>query len=183
MMADALPPEVPCYHPVTIKARSATNRLVQNYGGSERGDGATAYRFSIAWPRTFPDGIGPNAKGVDFYSRLVDERLAAGIEPLPTLHHRYLPQALQDRYGGWQSAETAKAFGDYAGYIAGPPSDRVRTSSRSTSSTAPGHRPGRSYGSIRHEGCGAPARRPAPQHRLPDRVVGGHPRAVGPAEG
>src|SRR5262245_45372502 len=55
--------------------------------------GATAYRFSISWPRIFPEGTGkPNARGVDFYSRLVDELLAAGIEPFATLYHWDLPQ-------------------------------------------------------------------------------------------
>ena len=78
--------------------------------------GANAYRFSIAWPRIFPDGTGqPNQKGLDFYSRLVDEVKAAGIEPFATLYHWDLPQVLQDKYGGWQSAETAKAFGEYGG--------------------------------------------------------------------
>jgi beta-glucosidase len=89
--------------------------------------GATAYRFSIAWPRIFPEGTGkPNAKGVDFYSRLVDELLSAGIEPFATLYHWDLPQALQDRHGGWQSLETVNAFGEYAGYVAEQLSDRVK---------------------------------------------------------
>jgi beta-glucosidase len=89
--------------------------------------GATAYRFSIAWPRIFPEGTGqPNPKGLDFYSRLVDELLAAGIEPFATLYHWDLPQALQDRYGGWQSRETAQAFGEYAGYMAEQLGDRVK---------------------------------------------------------
>ena len=74
--------------------------------------GATAYRFSISWPRIFPNGTGqPNAKGLDFYRRLVDELLANGIEPFATLYHWDLPQALQDK-GGWQSCETPMAFGD-----------------------------------------------------------------------
>ncbi len=89
--------------------------------------GANAYRFSIAWPRIFPAGTGqPNAKGLDFYSRLVDELLAAGIEPFATLYHWDLPQALQDKYGGWQSKETSKAFAEYAGYVAGKLGDRVK---------------------------------------------------------
>ncbi len=89
--------------------------------------GVSAYRFSISWPRIFPEGTGqPNPKGLDFYSRLVDELLTAGIEPFATLYHWDLPQALQDRYGGWQSRETAKAFGDYAGYVAEKLSDRIR---------------------------------------------------------
>jgi beta-glucosidase len=88
--------------------------------------GATAYRFSIAWPRIFPNGTGkPNAKGLDFYSRLVDELVAAGIAPFATLYHWDLPQALQDKKG-WQSRDTARAFGDYAGYMAEKLSDRVR---------------------------------------------------------
>src|SRR5882672_5100849 len=88
--------------------------------------GVKTYRFSVAWPRIFPDGIGrPNAKGLDFYRRLVDALLEAGIEPFPTLYHWDLPQALQDR-GGWQSRDTAKAFADYAGYMAGALSDRTK---------------------------------------------------------
>ena len=89
--------------------------------------GARAYRFSIAWPRVFPDGTGtPNPKGLDFYNRLVDELLANGIEPYATLYHWDLPQALQDRVGGWRSRDTSKAFGDYAGYVAQRLTDRVK---------------------------------------------------------
>src|SRR5258708_4781662 len=89
--------------------------------------GVKAYRFSIAWPRVFPEGTGaPNPKGLDFYDRLLDELLANGIEPFATLYHWDLPQALQDRVGGWQSSETSKAFGDYAGYVAERLSDRVK---------------------------------------------------------
>jgi beta-glucosidase len=88
--------------------------------------GVTAYRFSIAWPRVFPNGTGPlNQKGLDFYSRLVDELNAAGIEPFATLYHWDLPQALQDQ-GGWQSREIPKAFGDYAGTVARHLGDRVK---------------------------------------------------------
>lgn len=89
--------------------------------------GAKAYRFSIAWPRVFPDGDGaPNPKGLDFYDRLVDELLANGIEPFATLYHWDLPQSLQDRFGGWQSSETSRAFGIYAGHVAARLSDRVK---------------------------------------------------------
>jgi beta-glucosidase len=89
--------------------------------------GAKAYRFSIAWPRIFPDGAGtPNPKGIDFYDRLVDELLKRGVEPFATLYHWDLPQALQDKFGGWQSTETSKAFGDYAGYVAQHLTDRVK---------------------------------------------------------
>jgi beta-glucosidase len=88
--------------------------------------GAKAYRFSIAWPRVFPRGTGaPNPKGLDFYNRLIDELLANGIQPFATLYHWDLPQALQDRVGGWESRDTAKAFADYAGYVAQRITDRV----------------------------------------------------------
>jgi beta-glucosidase len=90
--------------------------------------GVKAYRFSIAWPRVFPQGSGaPNAKGLDFYSRLVDELLANGIEPYATLYHWDLPQALQDKVGGWRSSDTSKAFADYAGHVAECLSDRVKS--------------------------------------------------------
>jgi beta-glucosidase len=90
--------------------------------------GVKAYRFSIAWPRVFPEGTGaPNPKGFDFYDRLLDELLANGIEPFATLYHWDLPQSLQDRVGGWQSSETSKAFADYAGYVAEHLGDRVKS--------------------------------------------------------
>lgn len=88
--------------------------------------GATAYRFSISWPRIFPDGDGePNAKGLDFYARLVDALLAKGIQPFATLYHWDLPQALQDR-GGWQSRATSEAFARYASHVAEHLGDRVK---------------------------------------------------------
>jgi beta-glucosidase len=89
--------------------------------------GVRAYRFSIAWSRVFPLGTGsPNPKGLDFYNRLVDGLLANGIQPFATLYHWDLPQALQDRVGGWESRETSEAFARYAGYVAERLSDRVR---------------------------------------------------------
>ena len=87
--------------------------------------GVSTYRFSIAWPRLFPEGRGvPNPKGLAFYDRLVDELLANGIEPFATLYHWDLPQALQDR-GGWESRDTAQAFADYAGFVAAKLGDRA----------------------------------------------------------
>jgi beta-glucosidase len=89
--------------------------------------GVRAYRFSIAWPRVFPEGTGaPNPKGLDFYNRLVDELLANDIQPFATLYHWDLPQSLQDRFGGWESRDTSKAFADYAGYVAERLTDRVK---------------------------------------------------------
>src|SRR5215471_8457825 len=85
-----------------------------------------AYRFSISWPRIFPQGTGaPNPKGLDFYDRLLDNLVANGIAPFPTLYHWDLPQALQDR-GGWERRDTAEAFAAYAGYVAEKLSDRAR---------------------------------------------------------
>ncbi|MCW2946523.1 MAG: beta-galactosidase [Actinoallomurus sp.] len=87
--------------------------------------GLTAYRFSISWSRVQPHGAGPaNAKGLDFYRRLVDALLEAGIEPWPTLYHWDLPQALEDA-GGWPERDTAYRFADYAGIVHGALGDRV----------------------------------------------------------
>ena len=85
--------------------------------------GVSTYRLSLAWSRIFPEGRGaPNAKGLDYYNRVIDALLAAGIEPYVTLFHWDLPQALP---GGWQNRDTAHAYADYAGYAAGKLSDRV----------------------------------------------------------
>ena len=119
--------------PGKIADRSNADRANDHYHrykddvGLIRDLGVKAYRFSIAWPRVFPDGTGkPNPNGLDFYNRLLDELLANGIEPYATLYHRDLPQALQDRVGGWRSSETSKAFGEYAGYVAERLTDRVK---------------------------------------------------------
>jgi beta-glucosidase len=88
--------------------------------------GLKGYRFSISWPRVFPKGKGPvNQKGLDFYSRLVDELLAAGITPFPTLYHWDLPQALQDE-GGWANRDTAQHFADYCARVVDHLGDRVK---------------------------------------------------------
>jgi len=87
--------------------------------------GVDSYRFSVAWPRVQPDGRGPaNQRGLDFYRRLVDELLAAGIAPCLTLYHWDLPQALQDA-GGWRVRDTAERFAEYAEIVFGALGDRV----------------------------------------------------------
>lgn len=75
--------------------------------------GLQTYRFSTSWSRVRPDGGALNREGVDFYKRLVDELLDAGILPWLTLYHWDLPQALQER-GGWTARETADLFTEYA---------------------------------------------------------------------
>ncbi len=76
--------------------------------------GLRAYRFSVAWTRVVPDGDGAvNPAGVEFYHRLIDALLEAGIEPVVTMYHFDLPQALQDE-GGWSSRATVDAFERYA---------------------------------------------------------------------
>lgn len=81
--------------------------------------GLTACRFSVAWPRIFPNGTGqPNQKGIDFYRRYCEALREAGVEPFCTLYHWDLPQALEDK-GGWRNKDTSKAFADYSGYTAG----------------------------------------------------------------
>jgi beta-glucosidase len=88
--------------------------------------GLKAYRFSIAWPRIYPQGRGTlNRAGIDFYARLVDALLAAGIEPTITLYHWDLPQAL-DEAGGWPARATAYAFADYAETMVKHLGDRVQ---------------------------------------------------------
>jgi len=86
--------------------------------------GAKTYRMSLAWSRIFPEGRGqPNMRGVDHYKRVVDTLLENGIQPYVTMFHWDLPEALE---GGWRNRQTAQAFGDYAGYMAGQLGDRVK---------------------------------------------------------
>ena len=87
--------------------------------------GLKAYRFSISWTRVLPNGASvPNSAGMDFYDALVDELLAAGIDPWVTLFHWDYPQALQDR-GGWLNRSSADWFADYVRQIVDRLSDRV----------------------------------------------------------
>lgn len=87
--------------------------------------GLAAYRFSLSWPRVLPEGTGAvNASGLDFYDRLVDELLRAGIAPYATLYHWDLPLALQHR-GGWLNRDSAGWFAEYAKVVADRLGDRV----------------------------------------------------------
>ena len=84
-----------------------------------------SYRFSISWPRIQPSGSGPsNPRGLDYYSRLVDQLLEAHIRPLVTLYHWDLPQALEDA-GGWPNRDTASRFADYVQLVAQALGDRI----------------------------------------------------------
>jgi beta-glucosidase len=84
-----------------------------------------SYRYSIAWPRIQPSGRGAaNSRGLDYYKRLTDAVLEAGIRPLPTLYHWDLPQALEDA-GGWPNRDTAARFADYVGIVAHALGDRL----------------------------------------------------------
>ncbi|WP_035795187.1 glycoside hydrolase family 1 protein [Kitasatospora mediocidica] len=87
--------------------------------------GLQAYRFSISWSRVQPTGRGPAVeRGLDFYRRLTDQLLEAGIQPVATLYHWDLPQELEDR-GGWPERDTAERFGEYAALAAEALRDRV----------------------------------------------------------
>ncbi|PWC04744.1 GH1 family beta-glucosidase [Mycetocola zhujimingii] len=87
--------------------------------------GLDSYRFSTSWARVVPGDREPNQAGLDFYSRLVDELLGAGILPWLTLYHWDLPQALEEK-GGWANRDTAERFADYAETVYGTLGDRVK---------------------------------------------------------
>ncbi|WP_262001994.1 GH1 family beta-glucosidase [Microbacterium sp. Mcb102] len=88
--------------------------------------GLDAYRFSISWPRVMPTGEDEvNPEGLAFYSNLIDGLLQRGIQPVVTLNHWDLPQALEDKYGGWRGRETAFAFEKYAEVVGAALGDRV----------------------------------------------------------
>lgn len=87
--------------------------------------GVDVYRFSVAWPRILPEGVGrANPAGIGFYDRLVDQLLERGITPSVTLYHWDLPEALQQK-GGWPNRDTAEQFAEYALTVARTLGDRV----------------------------------------------------------
>ncbi|GHB98319.1 GH1 family beta-glucosidase [Cerasicoccus arenae] len=89
--------------------------------------GAKNYRLSISWPRIYPNGTGEiNQKGVDFYNRLIDACIDAGITPWVTMFHWDLPQQLETDFGGWRDRRTADAFATYADTIVQAYGDRVK---------------------------------------------------------
>ena len=88
--------------------------------------GVKAYRFSVAWPRVIPDGVGRvNEMGLDFYDRLIDSLLEREIAPWLTMYHWDLPEALQLR-GGWNNREVVEWFGEYAEVLTSRFGDRVK---------------------------------------------------------
>jgi beta-glucosidase len=89
--------------------------------------GNTNYRFSFAWARIFPQGVGAhNPGGVKFYHNLIDEVLAAGMKPIVTLYHWDIPQALQDKYGAWLSDKVIADFTAYADFCFKEFGDKVK---------------------------------------------------------
>lgn len=88
--------------------------------------GVNSYRFSVAWTRILPNGIGTvNERGLDFYKRLLDGLLAAGIAPTCTLFHWDYPQALFEK-GGWQNRDSANWFAEYTQVVAKALGDRIK---------------------------------------------------------
>ncbi len=88
--------------------------------------GIKHYRFSISWPRILPDGVGAvNQKGLDFYHRLVDCMMEHGITPHATLFHWDSPQALEEKYGSWDSRQMAYDFADYSAVVVKSLGDKI----------------------------------------------------------
>lgn len=92
-----------------------------------KGLGMDSYRFSVSWPRIVPDASGRiEQRGLDFYSKLIDELLENGIEPALTLHHWDMPQWVFDNHAGWLGRDSAKHFADYAETVIKVFSSRVK---------------------------------------------------------
>jgi 6-phospho-beta-glucosidase len=117
-----------------IKRGSATAKVASDHYNKYKEDialfkemGFTCYRFSIAWSRIFPDGVGePNLEGVKFYHNLIDELLSNGIEPIVTMYHYDLPMSLVDKYDGWINRQIVKDFEYYAKFIINEFNDKVK---------------------------------------------------------
>ena len=89
--------------------------------------GLKAYRFSIAWSRIYPEGRGKiNEEGLRFYDNLINELIKYDIEPIITVYHWDLPQALMDLYGGWESREIIDDFNNYCITLFKHYGDRVK---------------------------------------------------------
>ena len=89
--------------------------------------GLRAYRFSVSWPRVFPRGRGEiNRAGLQFYGALIDELRSHDIEPILTLYHWDVPQALMDEYGAWESRRIIEDFNAYCITLYEHFGDRVR---------------------------------------------------------
>ena len=89
--------------------------------------GFTAYRFSFSWSRIFPDGVGEvNPKGLEFYDNLVNELVANGIKPIPTIYHYDMPMALVDKYDGWISRQSVDDFVAYGEFLIRRYGDRIK---------------------------------------------------------
>ena len=140
--------------------------------------GVGAYRFSLSWPRIQADGHGAaNSKGLDYYNRVIDALLEAGIEPAVTLYHWDLPQALQDG-GGWANRDIAAAFAEFAGIAGEAFGDRVRrwiTLNEPWVSANVGYRFGRHAPGL--------TRRRAGRRRQPPPAARARPRGAGAAVG
>jgi beta-glucosidase len=76
--------------------------------------GVNCYRFSLDWSRIIPDGVGaPNEVALKHYDVLIDDLLAAGIEPLVTIYHFDYPAVLMQK-GGWGNPEMENWWLNYA---------------------------------------------------------------------
>lgn len=89
--------------------------------------GATAYRFSVSWPRILPDCSGTvNQKGIDFYNDMIDEIIKIGATPILTMFHWDTPQACHDQYGSWMNRKIIQDFTNYADVLFQHFGDRVQ---------------------------------------------------------
>jgi 6-phospho-beta-glucosidase len=89
--------------------------------------GLKTYRFSIAWSRIYPQGVGEvNEQGLQFYDDLINELVENGIEPMVTIYHWDLPQALEDKYHGWENRQIVDDYVNYATTLFKRYGDRVK---------------------------------------------------------